>query len=89
MSYAVELTPRARDRLQELPTALAETVLDHIDLLALDPIHQSLPGDEDEPHQYHRFTWEDARGTHRVTIPFQYSQDEQTLIIIQIIVAGS
>ena len=50
MSYAVELTSRAREKLRELPTELAEVVLDHIDILALDPTHQSLPGDDDEPH---------------------------------------
>jgi mRNA-degrading endonuclease RelE of RelBE toxin-antitoxin system len=87
MSYAVELTPRARDLLRKLPIDLAEAVLDHIDMLALDPTGLSLPSDENEPYQFHRFHWEGRQGPTRVTIPFQYSQDEQTLIIIQIAVA--
>ena len=84
MSYAVELTPRARDNLRQLPSDLAEEVLDHVDSLALDPTHLSVPGDEDEPFQYHRFNWEGPSGAYRVTIPFQFSQDEQTLILISI-----
>jgi hypothetical protein len=85
MSYAVELAPDVVSQLQRLPSDLAERVLDQIEQLAHQPTHLSRPGSF--PFQlFQVFEFECIANpiTYRFTVVFQYSQDEQTLHLLNL-----
>lgn len=85
MSYAVDLGPRFVERWRELPTDDAEYVLDQLDLLAAGPVARSRPS-KLPAYRFQLFRFSGPRlGPYAVfEVRFQYSQDEQTLHVYDI-----
>lgn len=85
MSYAVELDQQFVSRWRTLPDDAAEHVLDQLDLLARRPTARSrptkLPG---LYYQLFRFRGPRFGPYLQFEVRFQYSQDEQTLYILDV-----
>ena len=87
MGFAVDWAPRAEDDLDRLPIGLLRTVIDIVYKLAEDPVRLSRP-----PRLgaglYQRYTTdiEVGPGRSRVTVVFQYTQDEMAIEVMGITV---
>ena len=81
MSYAVEWEPEATGTIRSLDVAVAELVLDGIDLLCEAPTQLSRRSDNmSRPEQVYTFVAEKIR----ISIYFKFSQDETTLHLTDI-----
>ncbi len=87
MSYAIAVEDEAAAFVRSLSIDDADAIFDGIDRLALQPTVLSQPGKF--PHvgfQTYSFPIATNEGERNVTVAFRYSQDEQTLHILQILI---
>jgi hypothetical protein len=90
MSYAVDLAPQVIAELQRLPAAVAEYMLDQIDVLARDPVRLSQPGAGAYPFlQVFEFGRSSPGDPHHFQLLFIYSQDEQTIHVVEVTAYGT
>jgi hypothetical protein len=86
MSYDVDLRPRFIDPWRELPPDVAEYVLDQVELLAAHPVELSQSSEFPELHyQVFRFQGPVASPYLGFEVRFQYSQDEQSLHVLDLV----
>jgi hypothetical protein len=86
MSYNVAFEDEASEGLLRLPPVIASKVLDQIDMLAADPAALSRPSYF--PYlpigQIYQFWCEDVEHRFWISIFFQYSTDESSIIVLAI-----
>lgn len=87
MGFAVDWAPRAEDSLNQLPLALLQAATDAVYRLADDPVRLSQPP-KHRTELYQRYVEHHGIGDerHRITILFQYSQDEMAIEIMGVYV---
>jgi len=81
MSYALDLASEVKKVLNEFSSEFAEQILDQIEVLAAHPttLSRTVPG---LPLQTFQFKIAAPAETFLITILFRYSQDEQTLHLL-------
>src|SRR5437016_4668756 len=86
MSYSVAFEDEASQGLMRLPPVIASKVLDEIDRLAQDPAALSRPTYFPflPVGQIYQFWCEDTQHRFWVSVFFQYSKDEKTIIILAV-----
>jgi hypothetical protein len=87
MGFAVDWAPRAEDSLNQLPLPLLQLATDAVYRLADDPVRLSRPPKQGT-ELYQRYVEDHTVGDdrHRITILFQYSQDEMAIEIMGVYV---
>jgi hypothetical protein len=83
MGFAVEWAPRAEDDLDRLPLGLLQIVIDEVYKLADNPVRLSRPPRRGAGmYQRYQADVSIGPGRTRITILFQYTQDEMAIEIM-------
>lgn len=86
MGFAVDWAPRAEDDLDRLPLDLLRPVTNEIYRLADDPVRLSSPPRTfGQVYQRYVFSLDFHDESFRVTVLFQYTQDEMAIEIVGVV----